>query len=134
MSDDTKEPGIERLDLGRGMSMVHKDKKMHSVDDQPAVIYPDGTKWWYRDGVLHRDNGPAVVWENGVEEWFRDGVRDRADGPAVIYPDNDGIVAELRGVRQFWSKGNLVSEDMPPRVKAYRDAVAALRKQHFGGP
>lgn len=30
-------------------------------ENAPAVEYPDGTKEWWRNGMLHRDDGPAVV-------------------------------------------------------------------------
>ena len=36
--------------------------------------YYDGTKEWYRDGKLHREDGPAVERSNGTKEWYRDGI------------------------------------------------------------
>ena len=41
----------------------------------PAVIYANGSKWWYKDGWQHRTDGPAVEWSNGHKEWYLDGVR-----------------------------------------------------------
>jgi hypothetical protein len=35
----------------------------------------DGSKAWYRDGQLHRDDGPALEWADGYKEWYRDGQR-----------------------------------------------------------
>lgn len=50
-----------------------KDFNLHN-DNGPAVIKPDGTKYWYRNGKLHNDNGPAVIrtteneyWNNGIK-------------------------------------------------------------------
>ena len=37
----------------------------------PAIIYPNGTRYWVQNGVLHRLDGPAV--ENvvrGVRIWY----------------------------------------------------------------
>jgi len=73
----------------------------------PSVIYPDGRKEWYQDGVRHRLDGPAVesaevlIWilygevhreglpaieaASGHKEWIVHGKRHRLDGPAVIY-------------------------------------------------
>lgn len=50
--------------------------KLHSYDDQPAVIRRGKTKLWYKDGQLHRDNVlPAIVWGNGTMSWYKDGVK-----------------------------------------------------------
>lgn len=27
----------------------------------PAVIYPDGSEWWYQRGQIHREDGPAAM-------------------------------------------------------------------------
>lgn len=59
----------------------------------PLVEFPntlnifDGSKKWYHEGKLHRENGPAVIYSNGHQEWYRKGKLHRDDGPAVIYPD-----------------------------------------------
>lgn len=102
--------------------------ELHSVDDEPAYVYADGTRWWYRQGKIHRSGAPAVVWRNGVEEWWRDGQRHRDDGPALIYPDAPDIVPDLRGVRQYWQTGVLMREELPPSVAAYRREKAALQQ------
>lgn len=87
------------------------DGQMHSVDDAPAVIYADGTKWWYKNNQVHRDGGPAVVWGNGVEEWWQNGMRHRTDGPAQIYPNMPAITPRLRGVKEWWLKGRLIRRE-----------------------
>ena len=84
------------------------DGKMHSVDDEPAVVYADGTKWWYRENEIHRDAGPAVVWSNGTQEWWQNNRRHRADGPAVIYPNSMAIGLQKRGVKEWWTDGRFV--------------------------
>lgn len=35
------------------------DGRWHREDDA-AVIYADGSEWWYINGELHRDDGPAI--------------------------------------------------------------------------
>ena len=47
-------------------------------------INEHGTKRWYKNGLLHRDDGPAVIWSDGRQEWWKDGNWHRDDGPAVI--------------------------------------------------
>ena len=45
--------------------------QFHSRGDKPAAIYPDGRKYWYKNGNLHRDNGPALVFYSGVKYWYK---------------------------------------------------------------
>lgn len=46
---------------------------LHSYNDKPAVSYSDGTKYWYYDGVLHRENGPAIVYSNDEVSFYYHG-------------------------------------------------------------
>jgi hypothetical protein len=61
--------------------------KKHSFNDQPAVIYIDGSKEWYQHGKLHRDNDlPATIYSNGSKAWYQHGRYHRDnDLPAAIY-------------------------------------------------
>lgn len=94
--------------LFRGVRDQAGHGDLHSDGDEPAVVYANGTKWWYRHGKIHRDNAPAILWWNGVEEWWRNGVRHRSGGPAVTYPNNPNVDPQLRGQKQFWANGTLI--------------------------
>ena len=37
------------------------------------IIYNDGTKRWYFNGKLHREDGPAVEWVDGSKQWYSNG-------------------------------------------------------------
>jgi len=50
-------------------------------------IYDDGTKEWYLNGELHREDGPAVEGSYGNKSWYLNGKRHREDGPAIEYSD-----------------------------------------------
>ena len=54
---------------------------------EAVKIQEDGTKFWYRDGKLHREDGPAIERADGSKEWFRNGNRHRENGPAIEYAD-----------------------------------------------
>lgn len=64
---------------------------MFDVDDPPSpiyhedgsVTYHDGMRVWYRDGIIHRDDGPALTTRFGKKFWYRDGSYHRDDGPAI---------------------------------------------------
>jgi hypothetical protein len=43
--------------------------KLHRQDG-PAIEYPNGTKYWYLNNKLHREDGPAVEYASGHKEWY----------------------------------------------------------------
>ena len=36
----------------------------------PAIIYPNGSEYWFRHGERHRTDGPAINWANGTKWWY----------------------------------------------------------------
>ena len=57
-----------------------QDPKSHSAilhrAEGPAIIKPNGDRYWYRYGYLHREDGPAVEYvEKSEFHWFLDGRR-----------------------------------------------------------
>ena len=46
--------------------------KLHR-EDGPAHEFPNGTKAWYLNGKHHREDAPAVEWSNGAKEWWLNG-------------------------------------------------------------
>ena len=66
-----------------GTKRWYKEDKLHR-DDGPALIWADGSNFWYKEGKLHRDDGPAIIYSSGRQEWWKDGNWHRDDGPAVI--------------------------------------------------
>ena len=37
--------------------------------DGPAIIYEDGSKFWWINGERHREDGPAIEWSYGCKYW-----------------------------------------------------------------
>ena len=70
----------------RGSNRWYKNGVLHR-EDGPAIIWYDGDQWWYKDGKLHREDGPAVIRPSGFMCWYKDDILHRDDGPAVIHPD-----------------------------------------------
>jgi hypothetical protein len=65
---------------------------------------PSGTKFWYLNRKLHREDGPAVEYANGDKEWYLNGKHHREDGPAIECADGD---------KEWWRNGKLHREDGP---------------------
>ena len=73
-----------------------------------------GTTCWYKDAkctILHRENGPAVVFINGYKEWYQNGLLHRTDGPAIEFADDtkqwyqNGLLHRTDGPAVEWSNG-----------------------------
>ena len=76
---------------------VDEQNRFHNENDLPAVVYPGGTKQWYRHGVHHRgDSLPARVGSNGERAWVVDGKKHNENGPAYTRPG---------GVQEYWTQG-----------------------------
>ena len=65
-----------------------KDKKWYKNgllhrEDGPAIEGVDGLKAWFIKGKLHRKDGPAVEWPDGSKYWYKNGFFHREDGPAI---------------------------------------------------
>jgi hypothetical protein len=43
-----------------------------------------GNKFYYKDGLHHREDGPAIEYTDGYKIWCINGNTTREDGPAVI--------------------------------------------------
>ena len=41
-------------------STVDENGLYHSFNDEPAIVYIDGMREWWKHGKLHRENGPAM--------------------------------------------------------------------------
>jgi hypothetical protein len=52
-----------------------KDLSEISKNHVSIIEYPDGTKYWFFKGKLHRENGPAVEYFNGNVEYWLHGIK-----------------------------------------------------------
>jgi hypothetical protein len=55
-----------------GTKRWYLNGKLHR-EDGAALEYPTGTKYWCLNGNLHREDGPAMELSNGGKEWFLNG-------------------------------------------------------------
>jgi len=69
-----------------------------------VIIDSEGSKRWFLNDLLHREDGPAIEWASSTKEWWLNGLRQRVDGPAIEWLNGDN----------FWySNGELHREDGP---------------------
>lgn len=104
----------------RGMKMNDGYvKKEYYLEGQfKTEYYEDGQlkkEEWYKNGVLHRENGPAVVnyWlgkKKYLEEWYKGGQLHREDGPALVEYNEEG----QKITEEYYLNGEKVEkEDLP---------------------
>jgi hypothetical protein len=77
-------------------------------EDGPATIGPDGSQAWFLNGKYHREDGPAIIYPDGTQKWWLNGLYHREDGPAIIYSD---------GYQEWWLNGKDITENVTNWVK-----------------
>ena len=95
-------------------------------EDGPAYEGSSGDKEWYLNGELHREDGPAVEYSRGYKEWYFDGKRHREDGPAVEYSN---------GTKAWYLNGEMLTEEefnsrMNPKPSCNGKVVVIDGKQY----
>lgn len=84
-------------------------------EDGPAIIRPDGTEQWMKDGVTHRIDGPAIINKNTHRmQYIVNGIHHREDGPAFIL--------DCGKSKRWYINGQLHRED-GPAIESY-DKIA----------
>lgn len=56
---------------------------------------------YFKNKIVHRDDGPAVKWNFGTKFWVNSGAFHREDGPAIEYND--------RPVK-WWYRGKFIGD------------------------
>jgi len=53
------------------------------------IIDEYGDKYWYLNGLYHREDGPAIEYANGDKYWYLNDKIHRINGPAIEYSNGD---------------------------------------------
>ncbi len=92
--------------------------KINSFQEIPknftgVTEFLDGTKYWFKEGLFHREDGPAIEHANGTKQWFKEGRWHREDGPAIESPIR--ITAEFSVLQKTWYlEGKLLTSSYNP--------------------
>jgi len=78
------------------------DEEISPEGQIEVVERANGTKWWYLNGVRHRDDGPAIEKLNGEKHWMRYDKFHREDGPAREWANGD---------KEWWIDGIKMTEE-----------------------
>lgn len=83
-----------------------------------------GIKWWFNDkNQVHRLDGPAIIYPNGTKRWYQNGLLHRLDGPAVEYfSGTDGHHTK------WWIRGEHYTEEgFNKKVKEINEINESLK-------
>lgn len=59
----------------------------------------DGMTRWYKDSVLHREDGPAIEYINGTFAWYIEGIE---INPVLVRNKRDPRYARLMEIRNVY--------------------------------
>jgi hypothetical protein len=76
--------------------VYYKNGLVHR-EDGPAIIFFNGDKTWYKNGKFNRINGPSIELSNGTKCWCQNGRFHKIDGPSIEYKDGS----------KYWFKNGL---------------------------
>ncbi|MEO7172795.1 hypothetical protein [Flavobacterium sp.] len=106
----------------------YKEGLLHR-EDGPAFECVDGDKYWMINGLFHRLDGPALIYVNGRKDWFFKGERHRIGGPAI---------EDICGYNAYYVNGKTHREDGPafifngiPEWWLYGEKVSCSSQEEF---
>ena len=117
-----KEWWLNNVNNERQPDYFGKKPVRESLDEEPYVDYEEhdpvideyGSKYWYINGKLHREDGLAIEYVSGSKYWYINGKLHREDGPAIEY---------VSGAKHWYLNGEPHREDGPARIWANGDKV-----------
>jgi len=91
-----------------------------------CILDKYGSKHWYKDDLLHREDGPAVELPDGTKKWwYKDIFVGEGDAPDPALwarltsvelnggPLLNGCIVDLHGKKHWYKEGNPHREDGP---------------------
>ena len=86
------------------------------------VLLTNGDQIWYKNGVIHREDGPAVITDGGGYHWMQNGEYHRESGPAIeddetkswyihgkLHREDGPAVVDSDGNEEWWVRGEQIS-------------------------
>lgn len=96
-------------------------------------IVKNGSEQWYKDDLLHREDGPAYIknYPNGerVVKYYIEGVQHREDGPADIQYNENGNVE----IEEWYKNGDLHREGGPAEIQYDDDGTVVFEGYWING-
>lgn len=85
----------EVIILERDQFWINDNNLLHRTDG-PALVWSDGSSFWYSNGLLHREDGPAAIWPDGTLEWFLNGKQIIDEEDIKLFPLTEEDIIYMR--------------------------------------
>lgn len=105
-----------------GTKRWYLNRKLHR-EDGPAVEFKDGEKNWYINGKRHREDGPAIIDKYGNKSWFQNDLQHREDGPAI-----ENASEQYRHRDSWWYRGKWL---FASSIDDYKHAINRLKREEY---
>ena len=108
--------------LDNGTKEWYLNGELHR-EDGPAIEYRSGSKEWYLNGERHREDGPAIEYSSGSKAWYLNGKRHREDGPAI---------ESSNGSKAWYLNGEeLIEKEFNQRTKSYEGKIVEIEGRKY---
>lgn len=101
-----EEKSIETKVIDGTTQTFYKGQR-HSFQDKPGFDSKD-VKIWYDNGIKHRIKGPAVIYRNGNKFYYYEGIKTGDSLPEhLIYLETKDIKVEeppVKWYKRIWNK------------------------------
>jgi hypothetical protein len=85
------------------------NEKCGSIDGTIQIEISPEEKRWYKNGLLHREDGPAIERSNGTKFWYIKDNLYREDGPAVESNKiSEWFQYGANGIVEHWVNGKKI--------------------------
>lgn len=77
------------------------------MESKPTVDDTGATCWFNADGEYHRDDGPAIIWKDGSEFWYQYDRCHNINGPAARWTESNSVSWHIDGMKisfEEWCK------------------------------
>lgn len=102
----------------------------HRDGDEPAIIWADGDRYWYKHGLLHRDNDLPARESNGTYQWYFNGALHRdGDKPAIVIVDTGIQIWYLHG--NFYRRGAPTIINKSGKIVSYLEDNNKMRNEEY---
>jgi hypothetical protein len=118
----------QQILLNGGRVWRDANDSQHRDYDLPAIIWPNGIRYWYQHGNQHRDQDrPALTTVDGTKVWAQHGYITRANNlPAAVYAN--GCMEWWKDDRVIRRKGGERPKDLYPlRIQRWDKIISLSR-------
>ncbi len=109
---------------GKNYKEYYLNDKMHR-EFGPASMH-DGSTYWFKNGIIHRDNGPAIEYSEGKKVWIVNGRTHREDGPAITFFNSEEWFIDGKRFESDKYLINLIKYKMNNYERVSKDKVSQI--------